>query len=99
MHRNTLTAKLSTVASGEYYAGILRISVCAISSYSIWNNSSCDTKPPMVVVLNGHVQAGRTRVFGSDMEGFGPDHMTIDLDMFNIWLRYKAEYSRRGPIP
>lgn len=48
------TVKLPAIASGEHYAGVLGVSICAIGSYSIRNNTSCDTEPTMVVVLDGH---------------------------------------------
>lgn len=56
MHNNLRTVEFSTVASGEDYAGVLGISVSAICGHSIWNDSSCDMEPPVVVVLNGHVR-------------------------------------------
>ena len=103
---NLRTVKLSTVASGEDYTGILGISVCAISSYSIRNNTSCDTEPSVVVVLDGHVGVSHLRESNSvsvecKLRGFEPGHMTIDSYMVNIWPGYKntqgvAEYTRHA---
>lgn len=57
MHNGPRTVKFSTVASGEDYAGVPGISVCAVCGHSIWNNPPCDTEPSMVIVLNGHAEA------------------------------------------
>lgn len=57
MQNNPRTVELSTVASGEDYAGVFGITVCTVCSYSIRNNSSRDTESPVVVVLNGHVHS------------------------------------------